>query len=350
MQRLNVRLYIYHHRICPKTVNRVGRKIKTCYMRKLSIFLVLFSLLLVSCKKDKESPINQPNPAGAEDPLITKARNYFNNSVLQATSSATETLDPRQSLKKTADWDNVYISVTAKKDVVAVPLKFERPMKFRAAGNELALSQQSKLLIYEGPDGKMKAEVVTYIPDQANTQEKFSGIIIVEDWVGNSINRYIYQNNPSNQMNSVQGDCIKIDWYLCDVTESGATYNCEYLYSEWIGNCNQGLEPPGEEYVEIERRKQMMWTVFMPDNSAWFVAAWDKLRGRGGVFTGIIADGSAISWSSPFYWRENSHGGSYQGNVARSTVAGSILTSFNGQTLFNVEEEKPWYYSDVFGN
>jgi hypothetical protein len=61
-------------------------------------------------------------------------------------------LDVRQSLKKTPEWDRAYISITAKKEVVAIPLRFQKPMKFKAASNELELNRQSKLLIYEGSD------------------------------------------------------------------------------------------------------------------------------------------------------------------------------------------------------
>jgi hypothetical protein len=152
-------------------------------------------------------------------------------------------------------------------------------------------------------------------------------------------------------MNS--SDCIKIDWYLCDITESGAYYNCEYMFSEYIGACNQCLEPPGdsggyEEYIEIEKRKQMQWTVFMPDSHAWRVDAWDALKGRAGIFTGIIARGSLASWSCPYYWREDSHVGSYSGTAANSAVGGSFLNGYQGSVAFTVEKSQLWYYSDVF--
>jgi hypothetical protein len=226
-------------------------------------------------------------------------------------------------------------------------------MKFRAAGNELALSQQSKLLIYEGSDGKMKAEVVTYIPDQANTQDKFSGIIIVEDWAGNSIARYGYQKNQSAHLNGAQSsECIKIDWYLCDVTETGATYNCEYLYTEYIGSCDQTLEPPGEEYIEIEKRRYLSWTVYSettPYGNFWWVTAFDTLVGKGGVFTrNPIPRGSAISFMAPYNWREDSHTGDYTGSVANSDVTGTLLFPGGGGSPGTLEKQKIWYYSDVF--
>lgn len=37
-----------------------------------------------------------------------------------------------------------------------------------------------------------------------------------------------------------------IHWFLCDVDDAGNTFNCEYAYTQYVGSCNQGLEPCGE--------------------------------------------------------------------------------------------------------
>jgi hypothetical protein len=320
-------------------------------MRMHSVFLLLLSLLFVACKKERASSVKPESPAVIEDdPLITKARNYFNTNVLQAGQSVIGSRDLRQSLKKNADWDKAYISVTAKKDIVAVPLKFERQMKLKTGSNELELNRQSRLLIYEGSDGRMKAEVVTYIPDQASTPEKFSGFILVEDWAGNSIARYAHQKNQSSNLTRTQSDCIKIDWYVCDVTESGSTYNCQYLYSEYIGSCNESLPLPGEEYIEIEKRRQEGWTVYRYSgpNSDWWVTGFDILKARGGVFTAVIPNGSIITWSAPYNWRQDYHVTDFTGTVADSDIGGSFINPTTSNVVFTTDEQKLWFYNDVF--
>ena len=53
-------------------------------MKKLSVFLLSSSILFVACSKEEISSVKPESPAVIEeDPLITKARNYFNTNVLQ---------------------------------------------------------------------------------------------------------------------------------------------------------------------------------------------------------------------------------------------------------------------------
>jgi hypothetical protein len=331
-------------------------------MRLLFVSLFLFSILCVSCKKEKASTAIQPTTPNIEESLLAKAKNYFEANVLNGGPAPVGTLDLRQKLKKSPIWEKAYISVTAKQNVVAVPLKFERAMKFNAEGKELQLNQQSKLLIYEASDQKMKAEVVTYVPDKSCTPEKYSGIILVEDWAGNRINRFIYQDgkasrlipNPPAAMNTIQSsDCVKVDWYLCDVDDDGNTSNCEYLYTEYFGACYEGHEPPGDsggytEYIELEKRKQVQWRVYYSPEQSTEIDAWDLLKGYNGSFIGINARGSMINWSSSWHYREDEHSGAYSGAGASSTVAGSVLYYGSNNTAFTVRETQNFYYADVF--
>ena len=292
----------------------------------------------------------QINAIDPYDALITKAKDFFNSSVLNTATSSEGNLDARQRLKKTALWDKAYISVTAKQEVVAVPLKYERPMKFKTNISEFNLKDQAKLLIFKGADGKLKAEVLTYIPSENNPQDQISGIIMVEDWAGNRINRYMNQkgklyrlvDNRSTNLASAQSQCVKIDWYLCDVSDSGLPFNCQYMYSQYIGSCNEGFEPQTdggttEVYTEIEKRKRMDWSVYYV-GSTW-VTAWDVLLGKSGVFSAVLPKGSEISWSSPYTWHQDSHEVGYTGSVAHANVIGSFFDPW-GDYAFSTEKQK----------
>lgn len=119
-----------------------------------------------------------------------------------------------------------------------------------------------KLLISK-KDGKYNAEIVTYIPDKDLVEGrslKYSGIIYVEDWAGNSISKFLCKGNekfiitnrpPSGRTSN--DDCYVIHWYLCD-TDGSTLFNCEYVYTEYVGSCYQSLDPCvedcGSEYVE----------------------------------------------------------------------------------------------------
>lgn len=194
-------------------------------------------LLLFACKKaDLKSPQQAGMPDKFQLPEIIAARSFFENKILSANFVFNGMPDERQRLKKTADWDNAYIIYHPKGDIVSVPLRYEKRMNFEPSfgdGNKISLDKQSKLLVYKDKHGSFKAEVVTYIPDKEYTGRrtaKFSGIVIVEDWASNPVNKYLFKDGEIFKIAKLSASgsggkvaevtCTRIHWYICDVDES----------------------------------------------------------------------------------------------------------------------------------
>ena len=151
-------------------------------------------------------------------------------------------------------WEKAYIKADdTKGDVVVVPLQYEKPLYFKTNfgnGSTLSIEKQSELWIYKDNSGKHKAVVRIALPDktyQDDISKSFAGYLLEEDWTGNSIATYLYDDGkvsllkknplPLNNNNTAnrEGDiCYVVNWYQCDYIGNGVGYNCQLLYSDYI--------------------------------------------------------------------------------------------------------------------
>jgi len=138
-------------------------------------------------------------------------------------------------------WEKAYIKADdTKGDVVVVPLQYEKPLYFKTNfgnGSTLSIEKQSEFWIYKDNSGKYKAVVRIALPDktyQDDISKSFAGYLLEEDWTGNSIATYLYDDGkvsllkknplPLNNNNTAnrEGDiCYVVNWYQCDYIGNG---------------------------------------------------------------------------------------------------------------------------------
>jgi len=225
-------------------------------IRKLT-FVVLASVMLAACQKTDTAKSSEDLALRTPDALIISAKNYFINDIVTTQSSIASLNNEgfgRHQVNKIPLWEKAYIKADdTKGDVVVVPLQYEKPLYFKTNfgnGSTLSIEKQSELWIYKDNSGKYKAVVRIALPDktyQDDISKSFAGYLLEEDWTGNSIATYLYDDgkvsllkkNPlplnSNNTANREGDiCYVVNWYQCDYIGNGVGYNCQLLYSDYI--------------------------------------------------------------------------------------------------------------------
>jgi hypothetical protein len=220
-------------------------------MRKTNALWLFVLILLFSCKKDaKNSNETDVSQSTSFQKAVADAKLFFQT--VEAKGSA-------PGVQRAAQWDKAYIGKLNSGNLIVVPLKYSNHNGFTTSFNntELSMEKQSHLCITQNLDGKYQAEVVTVLPekDYANSpNEKFSGVIVIDDWQGNNINTFIYKDGkkykyvPSNSANKTnEVTCTVINWYTCQMDEYGNTYNCVFDGYTVLG-CwdNMSLQPVGD--------------------------------------------------------------------------------------------------------
>lgn len=247
---------------------------------------LLSMLLFLSCNKS-DSHLPDGNNKAIEEAMI-----FFKNVVLNQKQgpNGIKNNSPRNMVSKSPQWVDAHIKSTDRiSDIVVVPIKFGKKIYHSSKtsnGERLTLENEANLFIYKTKSG-FTAEVVTLFPDEESYNpiiNGFSGVIVVEDWLGNSIRNFRVHNKVVSQVqftsNTVHRGltpetanlgtyCYTRDWYLCSVDEFGNPYDCVFDYTEVLG-CFEEIKhdefeenPGGGGYVETEiastRTAIFMW-------------------------------------------------------------------------------------------
>lgn len=234
-------------------------------MKQTKLLWLCFTLLLFSCSKEAENV----TPKTQDNSLIKNAMNHFKENILTNTAFEAQTQsanqnERRQHLIKNADWSNAKTVKLSIGEAVQVPLTFSKELyaQVKNSQSKLALSSVSYLLLYRNTRG-WQTEVVTRLPDADYLENKtivkpFTGIVLVEDWLGNFIRGYQYGNNGTINKLSAPGikgpasdtqvmkeasSCTITDWY----SVSGGYSH--YMYSEMTcieGDYGSGTDDGGD--------------------------------------------------------------------------------------------------------
>ncbi|ANE51858.1 hypothetical protein [Flavisolibacter tropicus] len=349
--------------------------------RTLACLALFCSISFIACKKtvDKQETTAVQKVSSYEDPLIAEARLFFQKEVAAKTNTLSRNATMRQKLKKTPLWEKSYIALHEEGDVVTVPLDYQGGLSYTTSfgdNKKRSVQGQAKLLLYKGKDGGWKAEVATYISDQIYSKGKsatFSGVVLVEDWAGRTINNFLFKEGksyrfknttaksvePGGEVQTATGNCYIINWYLCTVDEDGNTLGCEYQYSERVGCDVSGDDPNGgdgasggsEVYNEYEMAVTEMWTVYSFDVGGGQVYSTERLKGKrvasefqGGHFTGgrHISD-ECNRWGG--LWTSSYTDFNYGTTAATMRIRGTWV---EGDTRRTIENVKAWSFSEVF--
>ena len=149
----------------------------------LGLFLIFF---IFACQKRQEKSSASPVPAD-----IQAARNYFDNTVLSSVHPPI-TANYRARLTKTIRWDLAQMTTVSGQTAVVAPVQFAGNTYVSsdlAPGAAFNLGSITRLLIFRDSNSVFHYDLLTYLPDSnaITTQSFNSGLLLYEDWRGNSI-------------------------------------------------------------------------------------------------------------------------------------------------------------------
>jgi hypothetical protein len=143
--------------------------------------LAIFSL--TTCQKELVSP--QKN--------VAQAQNYFESQILTDTTQKVQDNNPRHSIAKEPLWAEASVQNMPFGQAVVVPLVYQQAIALQTQSGNIPLSELSYLLIYKDAQKQYHTEVITklpeknYWPNYKNPEIPFKGVILVEDWWGNTL-------------------------------------------------------------------------------------------------------------------------------------------------------------------
>lgn len=148
----------------------------------IAVAILIFSQ---ACKK---APVKSN-----EQSLIESARSFFDNHVQLNAPATTSNL--RIKASKHPDWKSAYIDPSSNRELVVVPVFFEKDLVVKASfsgSNPLALNYLTKLVMYKNNSG-FSTQVITFFPDSncyTSPNSQFSGIMFAEAWDGTPLKKY----------------------------------------------------------------------------------------------------------------------------------------------------------------
>jgi hypothetical protein len=174
--------------------------------------LVASVFLCITC--NKRSPVT----AVEKTDLIASAQSYIDSISVQG-----HPVNYRAAQPKTIRWDLATLQELSTGLAVVVPINYENHLYVRTAiagARLLDLSQLTRLIVFFRAGHPHAYQINTLIPDSITlvNPEKFSGIILTEDWFGNSLLKP-YRLFPSSKSGvepdelAVIQSCTTIDGY-----------------------------------------------------------------------------------------------------------------------------------------
>lgn len=144
---------------------------------------ILTFLALSTCQKEITTP----------QKIVAQAQNYFETQVLTDTSHTAPDSTTRHGLAKEPIWAEASVQNMSFGEVVVVPLVYEQAIALQTQSGNIPLGELSYLLIYKDAKEQYHSEVVTklpeknYWPNYKTPEIPFKGVILVEDWWGNTL-------------------------------------------------------------------------------------------------------------------------------------------------------------------
>ncbi len=157
-------------------------KLPLTYIFTPALFLIaIFGLS--TCQKEITTP----------QKIVAQAQNYFETTVLTDTSNAVQDNNPRHTVAKEPLWAQASVQNMSFGQAVLVPLAYKQTIALQTEIGPIPLSELSYLLLYKDAQNQYRTEVVTklpeknYWPNHKNPNIPFKGVVLVEDWWGNTL-------------------------------------------------------------------------------------------------------------------------------------------------------------------
>jgi hypothetical protein len=156
--------------------------------RKQVIIPLLAITVMAACVKHQNAPATTQ-----DNPQVTEAKTWFEQNVLSRLPSPNSN-NHRATLPRTVRWDQASVVTISGVAAVVVPIQFLKDVYLRADNSGAALfrlSEASRLVIYKDSLNTTTYQQLTFIPDSTMHpgDSTFSGIMLSEDWSGNTLSR-----------------------------------------------------------------------------------------------------------------------------------------------------------------
>lgn len=235
-------------------------------MKKLLIYVCSFLItgifiLILSCNESIEiiddnadNDVTCTDSQDKDEEFIIEAQNYFENEVQfsEPVSSTKKGNKPsiRKLLRKSLLWEEAYVKQLSFGEGIVIPILYEMDLYVAKGNRKIPLNDLSYVLIYLDYNWNWHTEIVTTLPDEAysnsfDEDQPFSGGVIIEDWHGNFIKGYTYEegkvtdviiNNDSNTK-WFSGECWTTEYQDCISFDGGNTWSCTtYAEETWCGS------------------------------------------------------------------------------------------------------------------
>jgi hypothetical protein len=222
-------------------------------MKKSSIFpylksllLILFVLIINSCKKESEiKTIDEIKP---EIKNAIRAFLYENQNNQKENSNSNEkSKSIRHQINKIPYWEKAVYQKVGGYNAVVVPIKFDNELYYNNKNRNVdySLHNLSYLIIYKDINQNQIIEWVTILPDNLqsfnNNKNTFTGKVIVEDWNGNFKKAFLYKNNEIKMLNLInQEETKKVNSSAIGVNSFTCTYEPWFQYVYVVGDEENG--------------------------------------------------------------------------------------------------------------
>lgn len=143
---------------------------------------------MAACIKHQSTP-----GATSNNPQVDQAKNWFDQNVAKRPATP-YSANYRAKLPRSLRWDQASEILISGTEAVVVPVQFSKDIYLRAdnSGPTLFnLSDVSRLVFYRDSANNMQYQQLTFLPDSTMHpgDSTFNGIILTEDWYGNTITR-----------------------------------------------------------------------------------------------------------------------------------------------------------------
>lgn len=235
-------------------------------MKKLLIYVCSFIItgifiVILSCNESIEiiddnadNDVTCTDSQDKDEEFIIEAQNYFETEVQfsEPVSSTKKGNKPsiRRLLRKSLLWEEAYVKQLSFGEGIVIPILYEMDLYVAKGNRKIPLNDLSYVLIYLDYNWNWHTEIVTTLPDEAysnsfDEDQPFSGGVIIEDWHGNFIKGYTYEegkvtdviiNNDSNTK-WFSGECWTTEYQDCISFDGGNTWSCTtYAEETWCGS------------------------------------------------------------------------------------------------------------------
>ena len=254
----------------------------------LLLFVPMSFLVLSGCKKSytEEFPLSKS--------VVEDAKLYFNREVLPLKPTEIDfdkgpgsNTNPRKEQLRSPVWTMAYTARLSRGNAVIVPVHYKSPFLIKTnldSKHFYSIDDITKLVIYKDAAGKYQSEVVTFVPDsiyKGSAHHKFTGISLVEDWLGNTIRKFKYLENGKVLRYAESSSQDRIEAQNRTNTLENERYGFQVCYE--MDGYNYSMEDPEHGYSWVETIG--CGTYFFNDEDA------SSGLGDGGDYSGLSGGG-----------------------------------------------------------